>query len=464
MSTSSLKKTAPDCILPAYGKVLDEQMIDLGQDRLLAVIRIDGLNFEAESDGVIHNAFESVNALLVGLAKDYGASLSVWTHLIKRATVLDQQYRFKNDFVQSFVDQYCRTFASGRFYQASYYLTFVLKHQELHQGMAQLQRILAMANQTLGKFSARVLEIVEHGPGVYSCEHAEFLASLYNLKNERVPLNGTPVSQSIVNCNHYFGYDVMETHNSNAVDRRHAVFYLLRDFPNQTRSGMFDFLLNSPYEFVLSQSMILTSNSKALKAIDAQINKLQSTADGAGHQIEELAFGRGYLASGEIAFGDYQATLMVLGNGAAATVANGEALSSEFFTFGLGARWVRTTTDSLYAFSSMFPGSKNRPLASPRSTTNLSCGFSMHNHAMGKKYGNPIGDGSAAMPLKTVSDSLFFMNCHASPLHQNVIGVSLTKTAKCQLAAFPLPLNSSSPSTIAERSTRPAASKKSYCP
>ncbi len=59
---------------------------------------------------------------------------------------------------------------------------------------------------------------------------------------------------------------------------------------------------------------------------------------------------------------------------------------------------------------------KTRPLSTRRTAANLACTFSLHNYSAGKKSGNPIGDGSALMPLKTVSDGLYYFNTHYSAL------------------------------------------------
>jgi len=166
----------------------------------------------------------------------------------------------------------------------------------------------------------------------------------------------------------------------------------------------------------------MMTTSSAIKLIDGQINKLLSTGDSAVHQMEEMAAGRGLLAAGQLALGDYQASLMVLGDSPQAAIKNGEVVTNRFSSQG---RWVRATVESSIVFSSLFPGSKERPLCTPRSTTNLSCGISFHNRSRGKKTGNPIGDGMAAMPFKTATDNLYYFNCHTSRADITVRGEKL---------------------------------------
>ena len=70
----------------------------------------------------------------------------------------------------------------------------------------------------------------------------------------------------------------------------------------------------------------------------------------------------------------------------------------------------------------MLPGSKHRIMPSPRSTTNLACTWSLHNYPQAKRVGNPIGDGSALIPLKLHLTLFFYLNCHTSEIGKDVTG------------------------------------------
>ena len=48
---------------------------------------------------------------------------------------------------------------------------------------------------------------------------------------------------------------------------------------------------------------------------------------------------------------------------------------SAFTDKGLGARWSRATLDAMFAFLSVMPASKYRPVNSARPSTSLACGF-----------------------------------------------------------------------------------------
>ena len=408
--------------LPPYGFPISENIISLDDGRLLATVAVEGMPFESEDDDAIHNAFIGVNNLLTALGKNNPGKLAVWTHIVKRRVRLDEIYRFKSIFVQSFTDKYCKRFSKSKFYSTRYYLSFVLKVDSISEGCEAMDAVLGQVIAVLGKYNASVLSVVEFNHDVAICENSGFLAFLLNNEESLIPLSHTPVVEQIGNSDWFFGYDTLEIRNRESQKSQYATMYLLKDYPGTTKNGMWDFLLKLPYEFVLSQSFIFTSNVKSMKNIDQQVNKLVSAGDAAEHQIEELALAKAYLSSGEIALGDYQASMVVFGETPENAVDNGVKVSSEFLTAGKGARWVKSNLEAFYTFLSLLPASQYRPLAAAHSSTNLSCGLSLHNYSMGKKNGNPIGDGTAIMPVKTLSDGLHYFNSHYSNPVQNVTG------------------------------------------
>ena len=58
----------------------------------------------------------------------------------------------------------------------------------------------------------------------------------------------------------------------------------------------------------------------------------------------------------------------------------------------------------------------------PKTTTNYATTFGLHNYSHGKKTGNPIGDGSAVMPLQTISKTIYDFNFHFSNPKEDNLG------------------------------------------
>ncbi|WP_409202800.1 conjugal transfer protein TraE [Vibrio sp. SS-MA-C1-2] len=391
-------------------------MITLEDNKIMSTIRLKGIPFQTASSSELNQLFFTVQRFFNELAKNYGGRLGVWTHVVKRKDALDVQYNFPSEFVQSFVSHYIDSFTHQRFFQTDYYITFVLQYAELESGEAELMDLLNLAHSVLKQFECETLALNDDAT---RCYHVEFLSYLMNNRTYHLPLTANKVSEVVAHSDWHFGYDLLEIRNADSHDSRYAQFYELAGFPLSTEIGMWDFVLNQQSEFILTQSMLLMKNNDSIKMIDKQIN-LISSADNAQHQIDELDLARDYVSTSEISFGDYHCSLAVFSDNQEQVVKDGADLAGEFLSRGTMLK--RSNLKSTFSFLSMLPASKHRIMPAPKTTTNLACTFSLHNYSRGKKTGNPIGDGSALIPLKTTSDTLFYLNCHASDLNKNVTG------------------------------------------
>lgn len=421
---SSENLSSVEKLLPEYELNIQSGVISIGTDKLMSCFVLEGMAYESESDNVIRNRFYNVNDYLISLGKDCGGSLGIWTHIVKREVKIDNDYKFKSEFINNFTSKYIEQFngSGSKFFKVLYYITLVLKFKNLDDGVEKINMLNRQTLSVLRAFNCTLLSETKVSEDLYRCDNSEYLAFLLNAEDSIIPLSHTPIVESIPNSKWAFGYDVAEIRNGDTLSSKYMVNYVLKGYPSKTKMGMWDFLLSQPYEFILSQSFLCSSNQRSLKKIDSQLNKLGSVGDAAGHQLEELELGKALLASGETLFGDYQASLVIFGKSPEQAVNNGVNLTSEFLTAGGGVQWRKANREAIYTFMSILPASKYRPLSTIRSSNNLSCGFSLHNFSSGKAKGNPIGDGTAIMPVKTKSDGLFFLNTHYSDLNRNVIG------------------------------------------
>lgn len=402
---------------PDYQYHLSESVINLADKRMMGTLYIEGMAFESESDAVIENAFNDVKNYLVGVGKE--GDMYLWTHLVKEKVCLDDEYHFKNNFLARFTKQYLRQFKGENFYKCSYYMTFGIPAADINTGIERLEGILYQACAVLKPFGASVLGV----EGEYISEPADYFSVLLNKRHNKIPLSSSPLSMSVPDSDWYWGNDTLELRNNESDGKVFATNYVVKDFPMFTKPSQWDFLLRLPYEFVLTQSFIFESPTKTTRAIDSQLNKLTSSGDSGLTQMEELELGKEVVTSGDTLFGSYHCVLSVFGDTPDEARKNGMKVAGEFVTTGKGFRFIRATGGaSCYVFFSHMPLNKKRPLDTRRTLTNLACTFSMHNFSSGKRYGNPIGDGTAIMPLKTTSEGLYHYNTHYSEPHRNVTG------------------------------------------
>jgi type IV secretion system protein VirB4 len=414
---SSIKSITLNSKIPLYGYPISRSTISLDDKKLMATICLKGMPFESESKDTLDLAFSTVKSFLNQLAKTHGSNLAVWTHIIKRKDELKNEYSFDSDFVQSFANKYIKSFSGQRFFKTEYYITFVLKYNDtLEYAAKDFEDLLKMSLSVLKSFNCSTLKINDDGS---RCGNIEFLSYLLNNNEDSLPLTSNKVAEVIGRSDWHFGYDLLEIRNANNEKSKYATFFELDGFPLTTERGMWDFVLNQSCEFVLTQSIILMKSLNALKVLDEQSNLVES-GDNAEHELEEIDGARDYVQTGEISFGDYHCSLAVFSDTQRGAIEDGNDLSSEFLARQTILK--RSNLKSQFSFLSMLPASKIRIKPSPRTTTNLACTWSLHNYSTGKATGNPIGDGSALMPLKTVSDTLFYLNCHASEVGKNNTG------------------------------------------
>lgn len=405
---------------PDYQFHVSKHIVFTSDKKALASIAIEGMPFESISDGVIASEFESIKTFLVNLGKD--GDVYLWTHLVKERVSLDEDYQFDSDFLRRFAEKYIALFQDADFFKSTYYLTFGVKYSNINEAIERIDEIIHQAMAILGKFGAHTLSVDQNRVS----EVADYLSLLLNKKHTRIPLSATPISSSIVDSEWFFGFDTLELRNNESDEKRFATNYVIKDFPMFTEVGQWDFLLKLPYEFIITQSFIYESPTKTLKRIDSQLNKMGSVQDAAESQQSELVLGKEVVASGITLFGSYHCVLTVFGRTADEARKNGIKVSTEFVSSGKGFRFVRTNSAGAHCYFSHMPMSKNRPLDSRRTITNLACTFSLHNYSHGKKRGNPIGDGSAIMPLKTVADGLYWLNTHYSAPGRDVCGQKIS--------------------------------------
>lgn len=418
---TSIKSISADNFIPPYTRPVTESIIALDGEQLLATIRIKGVMFDTVNPKTLDGYFNSEKNLFHNLCKKHGSKLAVWTHIVKRQDKLTEKLTFPDKFMNDFNDRYFERFGSKKFYSTDYYVTFVLKHSDIRDGISELQEIISLALNCFSDFKPTELGFYESRQGAWYSENISFLSFLLNNYFPNIPLTSDRIDTYISKSDLHFGYDSVEIRDHESDESKFAVLYDLDSYPNETHSGMWDFALSLQFEFIICQSMIFISQSKTIKLIDEQVNIIASSTRSES-DLADLHIGREAVTNGDISFGDYHAAMIVFGDDVSSALENGAAVTSAFLSSGASTSWKRSNLKSLFTYQSMMPASKVRPLSAPRSVTNLCCGLSLHNFSTGKKTGNPVGDGSALMPLKTASESLYYFNCHASEHDKDVTG------------------------------------------
>jgi type IV secretion system protein VirB4 len=286
--------------MPKVGHAVSEHVTSCGNDRTLGVIRLPGIPFESATDSILENRFDSFNRFLSSLGATKGNRLSITTTLKRRRMAHDQTYGFRSSFMKDFSEQYLARFKKTDYFENTYFLSVVLKHDDLAEGVAEMEELLQTIVKALNAYDPEILCAYERN-GVMFSETFEFIGELINGIERRVPVTEMPGYQAIPNAWMHFGYDVLEVRADN--NTKYAVCYDLKDLPKSGR-GQMNSLLTVPVEFTLTQSFGFLGTHQANAKIETQIGKLTSVQDKAVHQIDDLSHAQALLAARELAFGD----------------------------------------------------------------------------------------------------------------------------------------------------------------
>ncbi|MDO4997321.1 MAG: conjugal transfer protein [Neisseria sp.] len=380
---------------------------------------MEGLPFDGVDDKHLFTQFVSLRNLLAGMGKTLGNRLGIWGTLQRQKIVFDREYEFQTTFCQQFADKYLKRFQEADYFENVFHLTVLIKTEHLESGIKEAEEQIQILMRSLEPYDPYLLTAYQNENGVAFSEIYQFFGSLTNGMNEPIPLSAVDAYQTIGGSNLHFGSDICEIRAQNGT-RKFAQMFDLKDF-GLSKPKILTSILRLPCEFTLTQSMVFINPYDMQGEIRKQLNNLESAGDMATEQLEELREGQGKLVSGELMFGDYHAALVVYGKTAEEAAANGARAYSTFLNAG-GYRFTKAGLSAPATFFSQVPGSREKPRSFPKTTTNFATTFGIHNYSHGKKRGNPIGDGSAIMPLQTVSKTIYDFNFHFSNPKEDNIG------------------------------------------
>jgi type IV secretion system protein VirB4 len=416
MLSSILKRVpAAESYLPPYRFHLTPTVINLADERCMFVVRCRGIPFEAVSEGMLNNNFDALNDLFLSLGKSVGGRLAIWAHLDHYQTQFTADYKFEFKWLQGFAEQYLSKFSKSDVFENFFYLSFVLKpgaNDTIEECVRELEEVQITVEQTLSAYDCEVLTTYEQKEHLFS-EVYEFMGYLCNGFWERVPVTSLPLNSAVQSSTHYHDYKLIEVRYPDG-GNRFGAYADLKGFPGATKRAMLNSLLELRFPFLLTMSFSFIEQGPAIKMIAAAENKLLSAGDKATEQLADMKAGQGAIQAGDIYFGEFHSSIAVFGPNAKATE-NRMASARATLSGSCATLYVPATISAPETFFGQFPGNvKRRTRPMPKTTRNLVGMFSMNTYSSGKQFGNPIGDGTAVMPMFTPVKGVYHLNFHYS--------------------------------------------------
>ncbi|MCW0309910.1 VirB4 family type IV secretion system protein [Pantoea ananatis] len=393
----------------------------LGTSHLISVMRFKGVPHETRDQQVLNREFKRLDRCFKALGKQEGRNVMLHTYTFKRRVTLNGEYVFDLPIIQEYADSYLEPFRTGDFREVGYAMALVLKYSDLDDGISRMEDLLNICKVMLAEFGASFLGMEERGGQLYS-EIGRFYYSLLNGVDQDVVVTETRLGEAVLDGETGFGaYDYVENRPYSG-DTRFATTYDLRTLPKKSSPGMWDELLDVQSDFCLVQTFHFEERNKIKHKLTVQKSDLANT-EGESEQTDELEDAIQQVVQGVSVFGLHHASLIAYAETPEKAVARGSDLQNLFK--GKGADFVRSTSSNWNTWLTLFPAYQDVIYRSPRSTENLACLFSLHTTPSGKAKGNPLGDGSALMPMATVNGGMYFANLHNSPLGKNSVGKML---------------------------------------
>ncbi|CAG9235710.1 Type IV secretion system protein VirB4 [Paraburkholderia tropica] len=403
--------------MPKVGRPISRRISTMEDRRMFFNIKLMGIPFESVNDQVLESAFENLTDMLTALGRDHGRKVQLWTTFRRRKVSFNGRYAFSSEFCERFAFKYLQRFREGEYFENAFYITLLFSYDDFDDGLKQIEQMADGMEKQLAAYDPEFLETFERN-GIQFSNAYKFYSELVNGEEQEVAVTTAPGAELIPDAWLHFGYEVLEIRTDTGT--KYATCYDLKDFP-KAGWGQLNPLLSLPVEFTITQSFGSMTSYQADKAITGQINKLQSANDKATHQVTELEDARKYVASNELAFGDYHGALVVYGPTAKRALDNGDLVKVRS-KGECGFGWVKATASAPFTYFSQVPGARKLPRPMPKSSRSLACAFTLHDYSAGKSRGNPLGDGTAVMPLQTTSKKLYSFNYHATRDDDNNAG------------------------------------------
>jgi len=398
-------------------------MVTLPGNRLVSLIRLKGISHETRSDEELERLFFQLNRYFLALGKKESKNLMLQSYITKTGVELNHEYDLSLPALQDFVDAYTAPFRNGTFRQVGYTLALILKYRDLDSGIKAMQELLTISQTMLAKYDMAIMGMEENAHGAVFSQIGRFYSQLFNGHEQDVLVSDTRLGDAVIDSvTNFAEYDFIEN-RPNRGGQRFATTYDLRDYPaGGSEPGMWDEAIEQQFDFTLVQTFLYEDRNLVKREFKKHIADLGSV-EGESKQTEELDKAVQQITQGDKAFGRYHAALIVYGNSPDDAIENGSKMESVFTVHD--ATFVRSTMSNINTWYTQFPAYTDVLYPMSKSTENFACSFSLHATPTGKARGNPIGDGTALIPMRTDKDALFLLNAHDSPTGQNNLGEKL---------------------------------------
>lgn len=420
---------------------LDSHTLLLKNNKLMQVIKLDGINFETSGmDDLIYR--QGMRAEIYNSIND--RNICIFYSIVRKKIDIRDNFIFPNDFSEYLNGRWLDKIKSKALYKNFIYISIILDfkgsgrnnldflnigsiNQARQRDLAITEKISSLNAvreallSAFAHYNGRILGTYEREGHVYS-EPLEFLSTLLNGEATPCLLPHGSLSEHLASRRISFGRQSVELGQFGHHKKTFISMVSIKNYPSSSSPGMFDQMLRLPCEFVVSQSFSFTGQTAASSKMNLVMRRMRATDDEAQSLRHELLGAIDDVAAGRTVFGDHHFSIAVYGQDEAAVdlgVADIQALLAD-----TGIIAVREDLGLEPVFWAQMPGNNQfitrKAMISAR---NFASFAPCHNFAIGREVANHWGDYVAL--LETTAAGPYYFNFHQGDLGNfTIIGPS----------------------------------------
>ena len=311
-----------------YTAHVSERVVKTRQGDYVQAFRLGGASFETADDEQLNNWHERLNVLWRNIARE---SVVLWTHVIRHRDAVRIGNAHAPGFARNLKAKYLERLSSETLMVNELYISVVYRpavglavgaasrffsksrpleaRLELKDSLDACEKLAQTLLSSLARYEPQTLGLYEW-EGRQCSSLLEFFGVLLNGEWQRVALPRAPIAEVLSTTRPLFGFETIE-YRTPTRTRLGAMLGII-EYSTPTVTGVFDALLSTPFPWVLTQSFAFLKKASAQGLLQRQYNRMQSAADFAVSQAEELRDALDELTSSEWVMGEHHLSLQVL--------------------------------------------------------------------------------------------------------------------------------------------------------
>ncbi|MCD8213458.1 MAG: VirB3 family type IV secretion system protein [Campylobacter sp.] len=404
----------------------------------LASWRVDGIAFEVEDDDFIDMDKNKLNMLVRQFS---GQSVSFYFHNARMNIEIKPKHHYENnEFLKNLSNKYYKIFNKENLKENKLYFTAIYsplkdggkvnqtaykKANDIDKKIKQIQihlkefrQICTTIEQNLGKFKPYRLGIYEVD-GVKFSSQLEFYNYLLGARFSKVRVPNGPLDNYLNgNLNEIFPTQHTLQLNYNDGSKKFAKAIELKDYPNESFSGIFDKLMYANVEYTITQSFIPKSKKAARDDLEKQQKRLVASEDSATNQVLDIDNALESLQD-DVIFGEYHFSIVIFSESQVELNKISNKIAVILQDLGFLSTHAGIALEATY-FAQIPANFALRPRIHTISSKNYASFIALHNFPRGKKDGNAWGE--AITILQTPNKQPFFFNIHETHFDKDDFG------------------------------------------